>query len=200
MNAATPYRFHQFYMPVQSPFEPGDYQWPTVLAEFVRPALTQYPGVAFWFSYYGSHFQLCLAGSKYAAVEQVLQHRQQLFTIATKAGPTAGATVGTALNGTRWIAQERNPTVADNERRSILLLKSLHAACRLYLDQLVQDPALLGKWRIEHNTDINNPLGRSFESVLHLMSNMSRTTMQVNLMANISPNPSVAFAAIPVLL
>lgn len=197
MNAATPYRFHEFHMPMHPPFDPGEYQWPTVLAEFVRPALLPNPGVAYWFSYYGNHFQLCLAGSRFARVENILQQRQQLFQINTKTNPAPGATVGTALNGSRWLAQERNPAPADTVRRSILLVRCLHTASQLFLDQLIQDPALQGRWRIEHNVDINNPLGRSFESVLHLISNLSRTRVQVNLMANVAPNPPAAFATAP---
>ncbi|HWA27538.1 MAG TPA: hypothetical protein VG734_17920 [Lacunisphaera sp.] len=197
MNATTPYRFHEYYTPTQGVFAPGDTQWPTVLAEFIRPALSQQRGVAYWFTYYGAHFQLCLAGSNFAAVEHILQQRQGLFNIATKTAPTAGATVGTALGGSRWYASERNPTAADEARRSVLFVKVLHRACAVYLDQLIQDPGLQGRWRVEHNTDINNPLGRSFESLFHLLSNLSRTRMQVNLHANISPNQREIFAAVP---
>jgi len=61
-------------------------------------------------------------------------------------------------------------------RRSELLFKFLHAGCALLIDNLLQDGDY---WRIEKSTNSENPLGNSFESLLHLISNFSQAEFDV---------------------
>ena len=178
VTPTTPYRFHEFYTPSHPPFEPNGSPWPTIVSEFIAPVFKDETDVLFWFLNHGPHFQLCIASHDYVRIEQNLETRRANFHINTKTPPAANATVATALGGSRWLADNRHGDPALAERRSELLVRTLHAACVLFIDQLVQKNS---HWHIELNSDRNNPLGHSFESLFHLIGNLSQTEIEVSL-------------------
>jgi hypothetical protein len=178
IDSNTAYRFHEFVMPTHDPFEPGQSQWPTIVAEFIAPVLSREADTLYWFLNHGADFQLCIASADYARVEAILEKRRLDMGIVPKSFPTNGATLATALGGSRWLADERNGDPALSPKRSELLVRLLHACCNLYTHQLIQKG---NHWFLEANTDENNPLGSSFESVFHLIGNLSQAEVEVQL-------------------
>ena len=178
ITPATPYRFHEFHTPTHAPFEPGVSPWPTLVAEFIAPVFKGENDVLFWFLNHGPHFQLCLAADDYRRIENNLDARRGLMNINSKTPPMDNATLGTALADSRWLADHLHDNQAVADKRSELLVRALHACSVLFIDQLEQKQH---HWYIETSSDQNNPLGRSFESLFHLVSNLSQTKIEISL-------------------
>lgn len=173
----TPYRFHQFHKPGHAPFESGPHQWTTIVAEFVVPLVKEEKGLIYWFCDEGDHFQLCFASADFKSIEEKIEARRKLMGIVSKSSPADGATVAAAFGGERWIPKDKIGDQAFESGRSELMLRLLHATCQLFISALVQDGS---HWKLESNSSSQNPLGSFFESVLHMVSNISKAEFQVH--------------------
>jgi hypothetical protein len=176
-----PFRSHQFEPPTHPPFDKIDCWWPTVVGEFFRPIVTVSSVEAFVFlNHRGGEqndVELRFASQNFVQVESKMDQLMQQLGIIRKSVPTDGETVGrNAYHGTRWISDQKIHDADQARRRSELVFRFLHAGCALFLDCLVQDGA---QWRIERNTDRENPRGNIFESQLHLISNFSEARFDV---------------------
>jgi hypothetical protein len=111
-------------------------------------------------------------------VEEKIEELKATLGIKSKASPVDGHTVsGNAFRGGRWISPEKVGS-AEEGKRSELVYRFLHAGCELVLSNLVQEG---NYWCREINTDKENPLGNSFESLMHLVANFSGAEFNVYL-------------------
>jgi hypothetical protein len=155
-----------------APFDTaGLFLWPTLVGTFLGPVIESVPELPYWFCNHGSDFQFCFAHEDYEQVEETIEAQKQAFQTTTKVPPTDGATIATAFRGSRWIAQAKIEDNAAAVRRSQLVFTFLHSTSALFYDALIQEGA---HWRLEPNGDQENPLGNNFESLLHLVSNISQ--------------------------
>ena len=184
-------------MPSHAPFAPGICQWPTLVAEFIWPIFRNEPETLHWFVNHGTDFQLCFASDNHVAIGAGLDARASAMKIKPKTKANPAATVAGALGGSRWAGERAGGSREPN--RSLHLLCALHAASELYIDMLVQDPGN-AHWRRENNTDANNPCGCAFESVFHLMANLSNTDVGIELSGRFPYMPARRGVVIPVRL
>ena len=179
-SISTPYRHHEFFTPQVAPFDTaGPLLWPTLVGAFLRPII-ETTDMTYWFCNHGADFQFCFAHQDYERIEKVIESQKQAYQTTSKTSPKDGATIGTAFRGTRWMAQSKIDDDALAGKRSVSVLAFLHATSALYLDSIVPDGAY---WKLESNSDQQNPLGNNFESLLHLVSNISQAQFDVHLLA-----------------
>jgi hypothetical protein len=74
--------------------------------------------------------------------------------------------LGTA--GHRFLGAVNN---SSPRQRAVLVLKYLHSISELVLDNLM--PAGAGLWQMETNVHLENPLGNNFETLGHLLTNIT---------------------------
>lgn len=179
-----PYRFHEFHTPTGSPFDQPASLWTTIVGELIRPVVKQAKEIdgefVYWFCYHGADFQFCFASQNFQQIEAVLDTQRHNLRIRPKTSPTDGKTVASALIGTRWLPADKIGDSSFEAARSELVLRTLHSACKLFIHSLRQD---IGgnQWRLEPNSSEQNPLGNLFESMLHMVSNLSQAQFDVHL-------------------
>lgn len=173
-----PYRFFWFVKPTHFPFDQPSLQWTTILAEFIASIVKTRPHLLFWYADEGSNFQFCFASTDYAEIEKSLYQRAQDMGITTFQKPKDGDIVASAFGGTRFSPKEKENDKDFIATRSEYILSVLHSFCRLHISCLVQEGHY---WRLESNSDSQNPLGSPFESMFHLFSNISKAEFEVHL-------------------
>jgi hypothetical protein len=169
-----PYYFQQFNLPIAAPFESDANRWPTCVGEFIKPLVAKHPGLKYWFSFYRDYFQLCFYTDKYAEILPDIETTMTPFGITWKRKPEAEDT----LEGD--CARDKFYTLVtkDKRQRSLLVLDYFHAISALYIDQLIK--RLDGKWEPEPNADLgNNCDGVIFQSLMHMLCNMTRVPTPV---------------------
>lgn len=179
----TPHRFHQFKPPTHGPlFDQPASRWPTFVGEFLAPVVRDSAVEAFVFlDHQPKDFEFRFASKEFKRVEDEMAKRQEELGIESIAKPTNDAeTIAAAFGGGRFLAPDKLSSQGARELRSELIFRFLHAGCALYLDNLAKDGA---RWRIEANFgEGQNPLGNTFESMLHLISNFSGAQFDVFVM------------------
>lgn len=164
-----PYRFHEFHTPSQPPFDNPRFLWPTLVGEFVVPIIRGEKNLLYWFCFHGADFQLCFVADNHNRIEEKIEAQKKRLGITSKTKPTEGARL--EFFGNRWLAQEKMGVKDVEEKRAELVLRFLHATCELLIDHLIKDGSY---WRVERNVDGQNPLGNGFESLAHLVANISQ--------------------------
>ena len=172
-----PYRFHEFHTPRHSPFDNPNLLWFTIVGEFIAPIVKEEKDLQYWFCFHGQDFQFCFASQDYKRIEGKIEAQQNSFGIVSKTAPSDGAKIE-FTGGTRWLARDKIGNKLLEEQRAELILSFLHSTCALLIDQLVKEGPY---WKIEKNEDSQNPLGNSFESLIHLVSNISQAQFDVDL-------------------
>jgi hypothetical protein len=172
-----PYRFHEFNTPTHAPFNNLPLLWFTIVGEFLAPIVKDEKDLLYWFCFHGNDFQLCFVADDHKKIEGKIEAQKEKLGITSKTTPTDNARIEFAGNS-RFIAKDKIGKIDAEDRRAELVLRLLHSTCELLLDQLVKDG---GYWRLEKNEDNQNPLKNSFESILHLISNMSQAEFEVEL-------------------
>ncbi len=182
----TPYLFYEIHVPRRRPYwdvkprkgqpEPAQ-SWPSIVGDFCLPLLAEHADSLVWHVQEGSHFQICFATIWPKEVEASVRHHAKLTGFRVKRllrGHAGGALGGQRWNPTRLLGTEQEAF------RSIKLLRTLDALCRLYADTLIQVPAVKkrgkvvtpGYWYAEAPEDTRqNPFGSIFESFTHLVAN-----------------------------
>jgi cytochrome P450 len=79
------------------------------------------------------------------------------------------------LGTDRFLAQEQGGTPTRRRQRAERLVAFLHEALLLALDTLVKDG---NDWRFERSTHQENPTGTTFQSVVHLVCNLTDARTQ----------------------
>jgi len=177
----TPHRFFQFAVPTHAPhFDDPARRWTTFVGEFLAPIVRDRAVEGFMFlNHQPADYELRLAARDYGPLEVQLRRRAQAMGIQITASPTDGQTIGSDTYGeSRFIAQNRMGDAEARARRTTLVFQAVHAACELYLDNLVPDGATY--WQREANGhQQHNPRGNMFESIIHLNANLSGADFDV---------------------
>lgn len=166
---------HKFNIPTHEPFNNPQLLWFTFVGEFIVPIVKGEKDLLYWFCRHPEDFQFCFVAEDYKSIEEKIEAQKKLCGITTWSPPTNDA--GLEFVGTRWLAKDRIATALMAETRAELVLRFLHSTCELLIDNLVKDGP---HWRLERNEDKENPLGNSFESLLHLVSNISQAEFDVH--------------------
>lgn len=136
--------------------------------------------ILYWFVQEGRWFQLCFAANDAIGINRM---ERKVRVICKKKGFTTKrlirGTLGGALGGQRWVATTDIGTPAER-KRSAILVDLMHKVCMLYIDNLVKNKA--GVWAFERNDDPQNPHHNVFESLMHLIANVSNVKFDVHML------------------
>ena len=155
-------------------FDDIEHRWQTFLGEFIKPIADKYPELLFWTSFYGDHAKFRVHSENqqvHESARQMIQNTGLAFNPAEENDLTLHGDLGSP----RFIDQALGQNAI--EQRANLVLKFLCSTVRLYLDGLVKIDARHWQYRLTH--DRENPLGNNFESLAHLMANISRFEFDV---------------------
>lgn len=174
-----PYRFYEFWVPKYGVYKDEANQWTNLIGHFIKPIVENEPNLIYWFVQEGRWFQFCFASSepeRIAAKIRVIQKKMRIKTKRILKGDSAGA-----LGGTRWVSTERLKDKVIEAERSELMLRVCHSICKLFIHNLEKR----GKnWLTEISGDLRqNTHGNLFESLMHLIANISQARFDVQLYA-----------------
>jgi hypothetical protein len=150
------------------------YRWATFLGELVKPIADKYPELLFWCSFYDTFFRFRVH-SESQEVHNFILERINNFGLEFNAAEENDAILSSDLGASRFIEQALGANAIN--RRADLVLKFLCSTVRLYLDGLVKIDNL--HWQYRTTPDDQNPLGNNFESLAHLMANISQFEFDV---------------------
>lgn len=166
--------------PDNAPFDREDW-FENFLGHFVMPVVETGKITRFWFSRYGSpqshEIRFRLETDTWVEIEPLIQQKITDFGFNDLKDEQNYRNVDD-LGNDRFLSQDAQGT--DATRRSSLVLDVLHRLCVLYLDTLV-GPDQDGYFRQESNKNINNPHGSIFESIHHLLCNITGVVTEVDL-------------------
>jgi len=182
-DIATQYRHREFRTPTVAPFDKaGTLLWPTLVGTFLRPVIESAPDMSYWFCNHGTDFQFCFAHNDISKTDKLLDEQLKKYATTEIADRSKTQTIGTAFLGERWIAKSKINCDMPAARRSKLIFYFLHATSALFLDSIVQVGDYWGVERLvdaAENPKSENPLGNGFESLLHLVSNISQAQFEL---------------------
>lgn len=174
------------------PYESSDLErrWRSFLGEFVKPIAQRYPDLLFWTSYYYQAAKFRVVSDD-ATVHQFIGQQIQDAGLIWLTDPNFGeddVTLVGDLGSARFVDQSLGTTQEEKEqiraRRAMLTLKFLCSTVRLHLDSLVpadQNPGSVNKhWDYQPTPEKDlNPLNNNFESLVHLVGNITRFEFEV---------------------
>lgn len=193
ITAKTPYLFIEIHVPKRAPYNVDETGWPCIVGDVCKPVADELPTALVWWVQEGPWFQLCIAYPDREKAEKLVNDvtKRRGFKIKRILRGVAGG----GLAGTRWMAAS-NIGKAREGQRSIMMLRTMDAICRLYADTLVLAPlptnrrGVAGKparWYTELNADSKqNAHGQLFESLMHLIANSTNARFTIHLMARTS--------------
>lgn len=156
------------------PFDKLDCRWQSFLGEFAKPIADKHPNLLFWCSYYGTHASFRVHTDDKGVTDFVERQIQDLGLV-FKSEEEEKVTLVGDLGAPRFIDQSLG--AAAIAKRADLVLRFLCSTVRLYLDGLVNAS---GKYWSYPPTPLNeNPLGNNFESLAHLVGNISQFEFDV---------------------
>ncbi len=171
MSAQLLYSYVLYYPEGKAPFDRDrESRWRAFLGEFVKPIADKYPDLLFWCSEYGS----CTKFRVYSELKEV--HAMILRSIEDMGlhfnpKEEEEVTVLSDLGDGRFIDQRLDDNA--KKRRAELTLKFLCATVRLHVDSLVRGDGQYWEYQpTPHSKE--NPLGNNFESLGHLLGNITR--------------------------
>lgn len=169
------YLFEQLGHPV---FGHAQHGYPSFIARFIKPIVSKRSGLLYYFERFGTSVQFCFFTDDFETVRNDIDYLCQKLTIVPNQTPAPeGSTLESAFGGVRFIGPQNNTTAA---KRAELVLRCLNAVCELYIDNLVSIGG--DQWAVEKNFGETiednqprreNPLGSNFESLAHLMANIT---------------------------
>ena len=195
----TPYLFYEIWVPKKDLYRHPIYGWPSIVGDLIRPLYTVEPDepTLIWYLQEGPWLQLCICPSNLLGLD-VLTIKEWKAIVKRRCVKhgfrikrlRSDWTIGSALGGDRWNCKTRLKNKPKQFERSIWLCTLMHYACLVYADSLVQVEAsgkgkkrVPAHWEVEKNCSKQNPHGNLFESVMHLLANMSEAKFDVMLTA-----------------
>ena len=186
----TPYLFIEIWVPKLAPYNVEETGWPCIVGDVCKPIADELPDAYVWWVQEGRWFQFCIAYHDVVRAEALVKDVLKQRGFKTKR--ILRGVAGGGLAGTRWMASHHIGRAKEGHR-SILMLRTMDAICRLYADTLVLAP-LPGnrrgvarkpaRWYTELNADSRqNPHGQLFESLMHLIANSTNARFTIHLMA-----------------
>lgn len=174
--------YHSVHLefPALTPYDQENW-FETFVGRFVKPLLKTGKVKQYWFTRYGGphhrEVRLRLTTDDYESLRPVIEVQIGIEGF-TDLADELDATVNGNLGGDRFHSPDSSND--SSERRGQLMLNFLHALSELFVDSLV-GPDADGRYRQERNADINNPNGSIFETVHHLLCNISGVVTEVEL-------------------
>lgn len=159
------------YDPQQAPWDQQHYRMYTFWGNLVRPIATDQPTSLLWATHYNSqshHFEFRVNTEQPDATDDRVRELCDKWRLKYDDEKIQSDLPGN-LGHSRFLAAERNDK--NDYDRALLVLKYLDAISRLVVDQVV--PVDDKYWRLEKNDHSENPLGNGFESLAHLLANMT---------------------------
>lgn len=195
MNAQSPYLFYEFWVPKRQPYYDcrvnkdrlaTSSAWPSICGDFIIPLLDRIDksfGMKplCWFVQEGPFFQICFSCPSFALIqwskggiliERLVREQCKISKFRTKR--LLRGNLGGALAGDRW---NNSFGTKKESNRSILMVDMMDKVCRLYLTTLIRRKNKT--WMTEKNKSRQNPHGNIFESVIHLLANISEAKFDV---------------------
>lgn len=173
-----PYYFYQFNLVGHPRYDHAIANgYPAFMAGVIRPVVQRFPHLRYYFQRIPVGVQWCLDTRDFKTVGPVLTRvlAGKNVHISRPPAPKADSLVGAFGGpGSRFLA---NPHHTHPHRRAELVLKYLQGICDLLLDNLV--PTAGGNWEFEQSADPENPLGSNFESLAHLLANITGFQFEV---------------------
>jgi hypothetical protein len=123
----------------------------------------------YWFSYYTNCARFRVLTEDYEALRGPLEKLRDSLGLIDRGEEKENFTLKGDLGHGRFLSEARNDK--DSEKRAKKVLSYLNSVCDLYIDNLVLRGD--GYWTIEKSTHEENPLGNNFESLAHLLANIS---------------------------
>jgi hypothetical protein len=157
------------YFPPNNIFSGPSHRWQNFLGEFVKPIVDKYPELLFWSTYYHTSAKLRVC-SENQEVHDFIISKIQETGLQYNPEEEISETLWRDLGGERFIDQSLGEEAI--KRRAEFTLKFLCCATRLYLDGLVKVNDT--HWECRKTISGQNPLGNNFESLVHLIANISR--------------------------
>ena len=149
-------------------------RWQSFLGEFVKPIADEYPELLFWCSYYYTAAKFRLRSENDDVHKFILQRIKNSGLDFDPKEEESHTVIGD-LGAPRFVDQALGAEAI--QRRADLVMKFLCSTVRLYLDGLVKVDERHWEYRVTPNNE--NPLGNNFESLAHLVANISRFEFDV---------------------
>lgn len=144
----------------------------------MKPISDRFPDLLFWTTDYGDKVKLRVF-SQDAHVHEFLRDRIEFLGMTFPPNPDEHETDVTLLSDLgsdrflNWsMALDSKELQAKRSQRAMLTLRFLCATVRLYLDDLAKMED--GKWTWQKTPHEQNPCGNNFESLIHLVGNITR--------------------------
>ena len=150
------------------------FRWQTFLGRFVLPVYREHAGLRFWCSFYAS-FAAFRVQTDDERISKDIQERVDKSVFSFDPNEEISATLVSDLGQSRFIDQSLGSDAI--ARRAELVLDYLSSITRLYLEGLVEVGD--GRWTYRTTTDRENPNGSDFESLHHLLCNISRVPTMI---------------------
>lgn len=145
-------------------------RWRSFLGEFVRPIADKFPDLLFWCSYYYSVAKFRVL-SESQEVHDFITTRISDLKLGFNLEEEVNETLIGDLGNDRFVNQIRDEVA--KQKRAELTLRFLCATVRLHIDSLV--PCEGQYWEHQPTPHAKeNPHGNNFESLSHLVGNISR--------------------------
>ncbi len=188
-----PYYLYIFELAGTPEFADPQFGYPSFLGRFIRPIVQPRPDLLYYFQRVGSGVQFCFVADNGAAILQDIQDRAADLHVGVirPPAPNQDTLVGHfGSPGSRFLAANHSQ-LTNPQQRAQLVLTFLKAVCVLLLDNLVDQGN--NQWSFEFNlgeTNDNgvikreNPLGNNFESLAHLLSNITGFQFDVTISAH----------------
>ena len=150
-------------------------RWRSFLGEFAKPIADTFPDLLFWCSYYYEHAKFRVFRYD-RRVHKLISKRIKALHLRFEKTEELPDTLLSDLAASRFIDQtlggQGGTQTRRRRRRALLTLKFLCATTRLHIDSLVQ----VGNtyWDYQPTPDQQNPHGNNFESLAHLVGNITR--------------------------
>jgi hypothetical protein len=167
------YYFSHFDIPTATPpYNEQSKVWPSTIGNFVKPVIEQFPGLKYWFSFYGDYVQFAAYTDRFDDLDAALKAQAEKKGFKQGRPPESTDTLEGDCAREKFVTDPAK----DKTKRALLVLDYLHAISALYVDTLVEKE---GFWEVERNTDQNNPDGVTFQAFHHMLCNIAQVPTPV---------------------
>lgn len=167
------YYFGHFAIPTaKAPYSDATKVWPSTVGNLVKPVVETFPGLKYWFSFYGNYIQFAAYTDQFELVAEALKKQADDLGFALIRPPEANDTLEGDCAREKFVTDPSK----DKTRRAKLVLDYLHTISALYVDTLVENG---DSWSVEENRDPNNPDKISFQAFHHMLCNISQVPLAI---------------------
>jgi hypothetical protein len=151
------------------PFDRPEFRWQSFVGEFVIPIVQLQLHKHYWFSYYGGNAKFRIVADDSDRLQEAIIKQISDLQLVDE-GDENGLTLSGDLGTDRFLSSDRRDKISDD--RALLVIKYLNSICDLYIDNLIKKAD--GYWELERSNNNENPLGNNFESLAHLLANITQ--------------------------